>query len=154
MMLLVQGGKEFKIINIWSETDYRTYHEVLICKFQIKLKWKKKAHKCPLYDLEFIPTILNKNTRNCFEFLFSWQPWLCLFSWLSEIFSRAFFNTSGQKCQYSFLFKVQLLLPYNPSGKIMFIPNTGASFPRPSLLLYQVIVCSIFFCLWIPLFDP
>lgn len=41
-------------------------HKLLLCKFKVKLKWKKKANKLPLYDFEHIPKLFKK-IRKCFE---------------------------------------------------------------------------------------
>lgn len=44
-----------------QETGCGTDCELLMCKFQIKLKWEKTAKQLPWYDLEHMPSIFKKN---------------------------------------------------------------------------------------------
>lgn len=54
----------------WPGADCGTDHELLMCKFQVKLKQKNKANQFPQYDFEPIPPIFKDNIRNQFEVLY------------------------------------------------------------------------------------
>lgn len=48
----------------WPGADCGTAHELLMCKFQVKLKQKNKANQFPRYDFEHISPIFKDNIRN------------------------------------------------------------------------------------------